>query len=87
MLALFDGRRSLATMPPKKQQQKKSAAAAPLLSAIMDAPLAKQPKLAEEDAAVTVADPLKLAPLFASGGEPWLPLLQKVIEAQPEAGK
>jgi uracil DNA glycosylase len=31
-------------------------------------------------------DPLKLTELFAGGGEPWQPLLQPVIEAQPDAG-
>ncbi|MGW7316384.1 ADP-ribosyltransferase domain-containing protein [Streptomyces sp. NPDC054865] len=31
------------------------------------------------------ADPLALAELFKGGGEPWLPLLKAVIEAQPEA--
>jgi uracil DNA glycosylase len=31
------------------------------------------------------ADPLKLTELFAGGGEPWLPLLKPVLEAQPEA--
>ncbi|BCJ45073.1 hypothetical protein GCM10010168_68730 [Actinoplanes ianthinogenes] len=30
-------------------------------------------------------DPLKLTELFAGGGEPWQPLLQPVIEAQPGA--
>lgn len=30
-------------------------------------------------------DPLALAELFKGGGEPWLPLLKPVIEAQPEA--
>ncbi|MFD2764943.1 ADP-ribosyltransferase domain-containing protein [Micromonospora eburnea] len=30
-------------------------------------------------------DPLALAELFTGGGEPWLPLLKPVIEAQPEA--
>ncbi|MGW3039692.1 ADP-ribosyltransferase domain-containing protein [Kitasatospora sp. NPDC001159] len=30
-------------------------------------------------------DPLALAELFQDGGEPWLPLLKPVIEAQPEA--
>ncbi|MEV4115650.1 ADP-ribosyltransferase domain-containing protein [Nonomuraea sp. NPDC049695] len=30
-------------------------------------------------------DPLALAELFAGGGEPWLPLLKPVIEAQPDA--
>ncbi|MFH9726565.1 ADP-ribosyltransferase domain-containing protein [Streptomyces sp. NPDC017254] len=32
------------------------------------------------------ADPLGLAELFGGGGEPWLPLLGPVIEAQPSAG-
>ncbi|GAA3503709.1 hypothetical protein GCM10019016_108200 [Streptomyces prasinosporus] len=30
-------------------------------------------------------DPLALAELFKGGGEPWLPLLKPVVEAQPEA--
>jgi uracil DNA glycosylase len=30
-------------------------------------------------------DPLSLAELFKGGGEPWLPLLKPVIEAQPDA--
>ncbi|MEU9375370.1 ADP-ribosyltransferase domain-containing protein [Streptomyces sp. NPDC048255] len=30
-------------------------------------------------------DPLALAELFEGGGEPWLPLLKPVIEAQPDA--
>ncbi|MER6260859.1 ADP-ribosyltransferase domain-containing protein [Streptomyces sp900105245] len=30
-------------------------------------------------------DPLALAELFRGGGEPWLPLLKPVIEAQPDA--
>ncbi len=30
-------------------------------------------------------DPLKLTELFQGGGEPWLPILKPVIEAQPEA--
>lgn len=30
-------------------------------------------------------DPLALAELFKDGGEPWLPLLKPVIEAQPDA--
>ncbi|MGK5523166.1 ADP-ribosyltransferase domain-containing protein, partial [Micromonospora sp. URMC 107] len=30
-------------------------------------------------------DPLALADLFTGGGEPWLPLLKPVIEAQPDA--
>ncbi|WP_432120839.1 ADP-ribosyltransferase domain-containing protein [Streptomyces sp. S1] len=38
------------------------------------------------DADVSAAgDPLKLAGLFTGGGEPWLPLLGPVIEAQPGA--
>ncbi|CAL9403673.1 Uracil-DNA glycosylase [Streptomyces sp. enrichment culture] len=31
------------------------------------------------------SDPLALAELFKGGGEPWLPLLKPVLEAQPEA--
>ncbi|MFJ9018961.1 ADP-ribosyltransferase domain-containing protein [Streptomyces sp. NPDC102259] len=31
------------------------------------------------------SDPLALAELFEGGGEPWLPLLKPVIEAQPDA--
>ncbi|WP_406208052.1 ADP-ribosyltransferase domain-containing protein [Kitasatospora sp. NBC_01560] len=30
-------------------------------------------------------DPLALAELFTGGGEPWLPLLKPVVEAQPDA--
>ncbi|GHE26632.1 uracil-DNA glycosylase [Streptomyces vinaceus] len=33
------------------------------------------------------ADPLALAELFDGGGEPWLPLLKPVIEAQPDAAR
>ncbi|MFD8211789.1 ADP-ribosyltransferase domain-containing protein [Streptomyces sp. NPDC059695] len=36
--------------------------------------------------AAAPADPLGLAGLFTGGGEPWLPLLGPVIEAQPGAG-
>ncbi|MFC9596052.1 ADP-ribosyltransferase domain-containing protein [Streptomyces sp. NPDC056944] len=36
--------------------------------------------------AAAPADPLGLAELFTGGGEPWLPLLGPVIEAQPGAG-
>ncbi|UQX04499.1 ADP-ribosyltransferase domain-containing protein [Streptomyces sp. RerS4] len=32
-------------------------------------------------------DPLALAELFNGGGEPWLPLLKPVIEAQPDAAR
>ncbi|SEC15036.1 Uracil-DNA glycosylase [Streptomyces sp. 2231.1] len=32
-------------------------------------------------------DPLALAELFQGGGEPWLPLLKPVIEAQPDAAE
>ncbi|MEU3469004.1 ADP-ribosyltransferase domain-containing protein [Streptomyces sp. NPDC006687] len=32
-------------------------------------------------------DPLQLTELFKGGGEPWLPLLKPVIEAQPEAAR
>ncbi|MFF9850705.1 macro domain-containing protein [Streptomyces litmocidini] len=35
---------------------------------------------------VAASDPLGLAELFTGGGEPWLPLLAPVIEAQPGAG-
>jgi secreted protein with Ig-like and vWFA domain/uracil DNA glycosylase len=37
------------------------------------------------DPAADPADPLKLTELFAGGGEPWLPVLKPVIEAQPRA--
>jgi uracil DNA glycosylase len=37
------------------------------------------------DPSADPADPLKLAELFAGGGEPWLPVFKPVIEAQPEA--
>ncbi len=33
---------------------------------------------------VSTTDPLALAELFKGGGEPWLPLLKPVIEAQPD---
>ncbi|MBB4789679.1 hypothetical protein [Streptomyces nodosus] len=35
------------------------------------------------DTGSPAGDPLALAGLFAGGGEPWLPLLGSVIEAQP----
>ncbi|MER5205523.1 macro domain-containing protein [Streptomyces sp. NPDC002825] len=41
---------------------------------------------AEKPAPAPSADPLGLAELFKGGGEPWLPLLAPVIEAQPGAG-
>ncbi|MFJ4776534.1 macro domain-containing protein [Streptomyces sp. NPDC088762] len=34
-----------------------------------------------------VSDPLALTELFNGGGEPWLPLLKPVIEAQPDAAR
>lgn len=37
------------------------------------------------DPSADPADPLKLTELFAGGGEPWLPVLKPVIEAQPRA--
>ncbi|MFI8912515.1 ADP-ribosyltransferase domain-containing protein [Streptomyces sp. NPDC053513] len=37
------------------------------------------------EAAASASDPLGLAGLFTGGGEPWLPLLAPVIEAQPGA--
>jgi uracil DNA glycosylase len=43
------------------------------------------PKPVPAEATPTPDDPLALAPLFHGGGEPWLPLLGPVIEAQPEA--
>ncbi|MGW5777960.1 ADP-ribosyltransferase domain-containing protein [Streptomyces sp. NPDC003863] len=46
------------------------------------APAAPSPSPAPAPA----GDPLKLAELFTGGGEPWLPLLAPVIEAQPGAG-
>jgi uracil DNA glycosylase len=39
------------------------------------------------DPAADPADPLKLTELFAGGGEPWLPVLKPVIEAQPRAAE
>ncbi|MEU8776998.1 ADP-ribosyltransferase domain-containing protein [Streptomyces sp. NPDC048606] len=41
----------------------------------------------EANAVTDANDPLGLAPLFDGGGEPWLPLLAPVIEAQPEAAR
>lgn len=43
-------------------------------------------KVPEQASPVAAADPLGLAELFTGGGEPWLPLLGPVIEAQPGAG-
>ncbi|MFF0473372.1 macro domain-containing protein [Streptomyces sp. NPDC004284] len=43
-------------------------------------------KVPEQPSAAPAADPLGLAELFKGGGEPWLPLLAPVIEAQPGAG-
>ncbi len=39
------------------------------------------------DPSADPADPLKLTELFAGGGEPWLPVLKPVIEAQPRAAE
>ncbi|AJF70095.1 uracil-DNA glycosylase [Streptomyces vietnamensis] len=39
----------------------------------------------EQASPAAPSDPLGLAELFAGGGEPWLPLLAPVIEAQPGA--
>ncbi|WP_426367289.1 ADP-ribosyltransferase domain-containing protein [Streptomyces sp. E-08] len=49
---------------------------------------AAAPAAAPTESATTAApaDPLGLADLFTGGGEPWLPLLGPVIEAQPGAG-
>ncbi|MFF2043704.1 ADP-ribosyltransferase domain-containing protein [Kitasatospora sp. NPDC058170] len=49
-----------------------------------DDPTAKDPA-ADTSAAMDPSDPLGLAELFKGGGEPWLPLLKPVIEAQPDA--
>ncbi|MGW1117160.1 ADP-ribosyltransferase domain-containing protein [Streptomyces tanashiensis] len=43
-------------------------------------------KVPEQKPAAAPSDPLGLAELFTGGGEPWLPLLGPVIEAQPGAG-
>ncbi|MGW6968306.1 ADP-ribosyltransferase domain-containing protein [Streptomyces zaomyceticus] len=43
-------------------------------------------KGAEAQAGSSSGDPLGLAELFGGGGEPWLPLLGPLIEAQPAAG-
>ncbi|MFD8644288.1 ADP-ribosyltransferase domain-containing protein [Streptomyces zaomyceticus] len=44
-------------------------------------------KEAEAQASSSSGDPLGLAELFGGGGEPWLPLLAPLIEAQPAAGE
>ncbi|MEU6163199.1 ADP-ribosyltransferase domain-containing protein [Streptomyces tanashiensis] len=43
-------------------------------------------KVPEQKPTAAPSDPLGLAELFTGGGEPWLPLLGPVIEAQPGAG-
>ncbi|MFF7775195.1 ADP-ribosyltransferase domain-containing protein [Streptomyces tanashiensis] len=43
-------------------------------------------KVPEQKPLAAPSDPLGLAGLFTGGGEPWLPLLGPVIEAQPGAG-
>ncbi|MGW8768895.1 macro domain-containing protein [Streptomyces sp. NPDC055815] len=47
---------------------------------------ASAPAPAQKPAPAPSDDPLGLAELFKGGGEPWLPLLRPVIEAQPGAG-
>jgi uracil DNA glycosylase len=46
---------------------------------------ANDPKDPHTEATPNPDDPLALAELFQGGGEPWLPLLKPVIEAQPGA--
>ncbi|AQZ61368.1 Uracil-DNA glycosylase, family 1 [[Actinomadura] parvosata subsp. kistnae] len=41
--------------------------------------------MSDDNAPADPNDPLALAELFTGGGEPWLPLLKPVIEAQPAA--
>jgi uracil DNA glycosylase len=50
-------------------------------------PAASLPAMIDDDAPAQPDpnDPLALAELFKGGGEPWLPLLKPVIEAQPNA--
>ncbi|MFB7976999.1 ADP-ribosyltransferase domain-containing protein [Streptomyces vinaceus] len=54
------------------------------LSGIEKRPVEERVRIVPPKAA---ADPLALAELFDGGGEPWLPLLKPVIEAQPDAGR
>lgn len=53
----------------------------------MSYPAASLPAMINANASVQPDpnDPLALAELFKDGGEPWLPLLRPVIEAQPNA--
>ncbi|MFB6618059.1 ADP-ribosyltransferase domain-containing protein [Streptomyces sp. NPDC085524] len=55
-----------------------AAAGAAAADAPAAAPAAEQP---------SADDPLALAELFDGGGEPWIPLLKPVIEAQPDAAR
>ncbi|MFD8792909.1 ADP-ribosyltransferase domain-containing protein [Streptomyces vinaceus] len=54
------------------------------LSGIEKRPVEERVRIVPPKAA---ADPLALAELFDGGGEPWLPLLKPVIEAQPDAAR
>lgn len=53
----------------------------------MSDPVASLPAMIDANASAQPApnDPLALTELFKGGGEPWLPLLKPVIEAQPNA--
>ncbi|MFE1415073.1 ADP-ribosyltransferase domain-containing protein [Streptomyces sp. NPDC058746] len=76
-------------VPPTAAAPAAGAAAA---AAAADAPAAG-PAAADAPAAAPAAeqpsadDPLALAELFDGGGEPWIPLLKPVIEAQPDAAR
>ncbi|MFI1281008.1 ADP-ribosyltransferase domain-containing protein [Streptomyces sp. NPDC020858] len=51
-------------------------------------PVHPSPTTTESTSTMTDAnDPLALTELFNGGGEPWLPLLKPVIEAQPDAAR
>ncbi|MFI0914125.1 ADP-ribosyltransferase domain-containing protein [Streptomyces abikoensis] len=50
-----------------------------------DAQAPATPTIPAKPATPDPNDPLALAELFEGGGEPWLPLLKPVIEAQPDA--
>ncbi|MFD6966889.1 macro domain-containing protein [Streptomyces sp. NPDC059949] len=51
-------------------------------------PVHPSPTTTESTSPMTDAnDPLALTELFNGGGEPWLPLLKPVIEAQPDAAR
>ncbi|MFH8621297.1 ADP-ribosyltransferase domain-containing protein [Streptomyces vietnamensis] len=58
---------------------------APAAAKVPEQPAPIAAKVPEQPAPAAPSDPLGLAELFAGGGEPWLPLLAPVIEAQPGA--